>query len=101
MSVVLADLKLAPAVREFPVDVTGIFKDLQQKRSHENPTIGVLLCRSKDNEVVELALNSTLTPTLVSEYETKMIPKALLKKKLHEWSEPLEDRLATPQEETE
>lgn len=27
MSVVLADLKLAPAVREFPVDVTGIFKD--------------------------------------------------------------------------
>lgn len=64
--------------------------DRQNKRPHENPTIGVLLCKSKDDEVVEVALSRTLAPALVSEYQTKMIPKELLKQKLHEWSEMLE-----------
>lgn len=54
----------------------------QQKREHENPAIGVLLCRSKDDEVVELALSSTLSPALVSEYETKLISKELLRQKM-------------------
>jgi len=61
--------------------------DRQEKRPHENPTIGVLLCRSKDDEVVEMALSRSLSPALVAEYETKLIPKALLKQKLHEWGE--------------
>jgi predicted nuclease of restriction endonuclease-like (RecB) superfamily len=65
--------------------------DRQQKRPHEKPSIGVLLCKSKDDEVVELALSKTLAPALVSEYETKLIPKELLRRKLHEWSELLED----------
>jgi predicted nuclease of restriction endonuclease-like (RecB) superfamily len=64
--------------------------DRQKKRPHENPTIGVLLCKSKDDEVVEVALSRTLAPALVSDYQTKMIPKELLKRKLHEWSEMLE-----------
>ena len=64
--------------------------DRQKKRPHENPTIGVLLCKSKDDEVVEMALSRTMAPALVSEYQTKMIPKALLRQKLHEWSEMLE-----------
>ena len=63
--------------------------DREHKRPHEKPSIGVLLCRTKDDEVVELALNSTLSPTLVSEYETTIIPKALLREKLHEWGELL------------
>jgi predicted nuclease of restriction endonuclease-like (RecB) superfamily len=64
--------------------------DREHKRPHENPSIGVLLCKSKDEEVVELALNATLSPALVSEYETKMISRTLLKQKLHQWSEALE-----------
>ncbi|MGK5094156.1 PDDEXK nuclease domain-containing protein [Deltaproteobacteria bacterium TL4] len=60
--------------------------DRDHKRPHEKPSIGVLLCRSKDDEVVEYALNRTLSPALVAEYETKMIPKALLKQKMHEWT---------------
>ena len=64
--------------------------DRQKKRPHENPTIGVLLCKSKDDEVVEMALSRTLAPALVSEYQTKMIPKELLRQKLHEWTEMLE-----------
>ncbi len=66
--------------------------DKQEKREHENPTIGVLLCRSKDDEVVELALNSNLSPTLVAEYETKMIPKELLRQKMNEFYNILESK---------
>ncbi len=65
-----------------------------RKRPHENPSIGVLLCRSKDDEVVEFALNRTLSPALVAEYEHKLIPKALLRQKMHEWSELIEARNA-------
>jgi RecB family endonuclease NucS len=60
--------------------------DRDRKRPHENPSIGVLLCRTKDDEVVEYAMNRHLSPALVAQYETQMIPKALLRKKLHEWS---------------
>ena len=64
--------------------------DRDRKRPHENPSIGVLLCRRKDDEVVEYALSRHLSPALVAEYETKMIPKQLLQQKLHEWREILE-----------
>jgi predicted nuclease of restriction endonuclease-like (RecB) superfamily len=64
--------------------------DRDRKRSHENPSIGVLLCRRKDDEVVEYALNRNLSPALVAEYETKMIPRQILREKLHEWREMLE-----------
>jgi predicted nuclease of restriction endonuclease-like (RecB) superfamily len=60
--------------------------DRDRKRPHENPSIGVLLCRTKDNEVVEYAMSRHLSPALVAQYETQLIPKALLQQKLHEWS---------------
>jgi predicted nuclease of restriction endonuclease-like (RecB) superfamily len=60
--------------------------DRDRKRPHENPSIGVLLCRSKNDEVVEYAMSRHLSPALVAQYETKMIPKAVLQQKLHEWS---------------
>ena len=60
--------------------------DRDRKRPHENPSIGVLLCRTKDDEVVEYALNRHLSPALVAQYETKMVPKDLLQRKLHEWT---------------
>jgi predicted nuclease of restriction endonuclease-like (RecB) superfamily len=60
--------------------------DRDRKRPHENPSIGVLLCRTKDNEVVEYAMSRHLSPALVAQYETQLIPKAVLQQKLHEWS---------------
>jgi len=57
-----------------------------RKRPHENPSIGVLLCRTKDDEVEEYAMSRHLSPALVAQYETRMIPKAVLHQKLHEWS---------------
>ena len=54
------------------------------KKKHENPSVGVLLCKQKDNEVVEYALSRNLSPTMISKYKTQLIDKKLLKKKLHE-----------------
>ena len=58
--------------------------DRDIKKSHENPSVGIILCKCKDKEVVEYALSRNLSPSLVAEYKTKLIPKKLLEKKLHE-----------------
>jgi predicted nuclease of restriction endonuclease-like (RecB) superfamily len=58
--------------------------DRDVKKSHERPSIGVLLCATKDDEVVEYALARTSSPTLVAEYQTMLPPKAVLRRKLHE-----------------
>ncbi len=61
--------------------------DRDIKKEHENPSIGLLLCASKDDEVVEYALSRSLSPSLIAQYETKLPDKALLQKKLHEFLE--------------
>ena len=58
--------------------------DRDVKKSNENPSIGVLLCKDKDSEVVEYALSRSLSPTMVSEYKTQLPDKKLLQQKLHE-----------------
>jgi predicted nuclease of restriction endonuclease-like (RecB) superfamily len=63
--------------------------DRDVKKTHENPSIGVLLCRDKDDEVVEYALSRSLSPTIVAEYEIKLIPKETLRRKLNEFYELL------------
>lgn len=42
--------------------------------------MGVILCASKDDEVVEFALSRSLSPTMISEYNLKLIDKKLLLK---------------------
>lgn len=59
--------------------------DRDIRKPHENPAIGVLLCASKDDEVVEYALNRSLSPALIAEYQTRLPDKALLQAKLHEF----------------
>ncbi len=59
--------------------------DREVKKPHENPAIGVLLCASKDDEVVEYALSRSTSPALIAEYQTQLPDKALLRAKLHEF----------------
>lgn len=61
--------------------------DRDVKKANENPSVGVILCASKDDEVVEYALSRSLSPTLVSEYRLKLIDKKLLQRKLKEYVE--------------
>ena len=58
--------------------------DRDVKKSNENPSIGILLCKDKNIEVVEYALSRSLSPTMVSEYKTQLPDKKLLQQKLHE-----------------
>ena len=43
-----------------------------------------MLCKDKDNEVVEYALSRSLSPTMVAEYQLCLPDKALLQQKLHD-----------------
>ncbi|MBS1209298.1 MAG: hypothetical protein H6R19_1696 [Proteobacteria bacterium] len=58
--------------------------DRDVKKPHEQAAIGVLLCASKDDEVVEYALSRSLSPALIAEYHTQLPDKAVLQAKLHE-----------------
>jgi RecB family endonuclease NucS len=58
--------------------------DRDVKKTNENPSIGVLLCKDKDSEVVEYALSRSLSPTMVKEYTTILPDKKILQQKLHE-----------------
>ena len=65
--------------------------DREVKKKTENPSVGVILCASKDDEVVEFALSRSLSPTMVSEYTLKLIDKDLLQRKLKEYTEIAEE----------
>lgn len=66
--------------------------DRDVKMPHENPCIGILLCKGKDSEVVEYALSRNLSPTLVSQYQMALPDKKLLQAKLHELVELWENQ---------
>ena len=59
--------------------------DRDVKRSNENPSIGILLCQSADQSVVEYAMSRSLSPTMVAEYHRQLIPKEVVQKSLEEF----------------
>lgn len=52
--------------------------DRDVKRADENPSVGVLLCKSADHSMVEYALSRTMSPAMVAEYKRVMIPREVL-----------------------
>ena len=60
--------------------------DRQIKKPDENPSVGLLLCASKNDEVVEYALSRTLSPMMVAQYHLQLPDKDILRKKLQELS---------------
>ena len=65
--------------------------DRDVKKSQENPSVGVILCSSKDKDVVEYSLSKNMSQTLISEYKLKLIDKKLLETKLREISTLVEE----------
>ena len=61
--------------------------DRDIKKPNENPSVGVILCASKDDAVVEYALSRSMSPTLVSDYTLQLPDKKLLQDKLRELTE--------------
>ena len=58
--------------------------DRQKKKEHENPSVGLILCAAKNDEVVEYAMSRSMSPMLVSEYQLKLPDKKVLERKLQE-----------------
>ncbi len=73
--------------------------DRDVKKQHENPSIGILLCKGKDDEVVEYAMSRSMSPALIAEYSTHLIDKGLLRQKVHELFQLEESKLANFEEE--
>ena len=59
--------------------------DRDVKRDNENPSIGIILCPSADRSMVEYTLSRSLSPTMIAEYQRKLIPKEVMKKSLEEY----------------
>jgi predicted nuclease of restriction endonuclease-like (RecB) superfamily len=74
--------------------------DRDVRKPHEGPSIGVLLCATKDHEVVKYALSRAASPALVAEYQTRLPDKALLQAKLHEFYELAREESIPPTPET-
>lgn len=58
--------------------------DRQIKKPDENPSVGLLLCASKNDEVVEYAMSRTLSPMMVAQYQLQLPDKDVLRRKLQE-----------------
>ena len=88
-SLVAVDLKIDDFKPEYLGKIEFYLEALDRdvKKPQENPSIGILLCKGKDDEVVEYALSRSMSPTVIADYETKLIPKKLLQQKLHEFYE--------------
>lgn len=64
--------------------------DRDVKKANENPSVGIILCSTKDKDVVEYSLSKNMSQTLISEYKLKLIDKKILENKLSEMKQILE-----------
>lgn len=89
---VLFELKIEDFEPEFIGKLNFYLEALDRdvKRPHENPSIGILLCKGKEAEVVEYAMARNISPAIVADYQTKLIDKKLLADKLHQLGQILE-----------
>ena len=90
-SLVLFELKIQEFEPEFLGKLNFYLEALDRdvKRPFENNSIGILLCKGKDTEVVEYAMARNSSPSMIADYETKLIPKNVLAKKLQQLVEQL------------
>jgi predicted nuclease of restriction endonuclease-like (RecB) superfamily len=88
---VLFELKIQEFEPEFLGKLNFYLEALDRdvKRPFEKNSVGVLLCKGKDTEVVEYAMARNTSPAMIADYETKLIPKKVLANKLHQLAEQL------------
>ncbi|HRW22214.1 MAG TPA: PDDEXK nuclease domain-containing protein, partial [Bacteroidales bacterium] len=59
--------------------------DKNVKKTHEKPSLGIILCKNHDSQVVQYALNRTVSPAMIAKYQTILPNKNLLEQKLEEF----------------
>ena len=80
------ELKLGEYMPEYSGKMNLYLEALDRnvRKPNENPSVGIILCSSKDNDVVEYSLSKNMSKTLISEYKLKLIDKKILENKLKE-----------------
>lgn len=58
--------------------------DQDVKKENENPSIGILLCKEANNDIVKYALNRSMSPTMIAKYQQNLIPRDALEKSFKE-----------------
>ncbi len=88
---VLFELKIEEFKPEFLGKLNFYLEALDRdvRRPNENPSIGILLCKGKDTEVVEYSMARNTSSAMIADYETKLISKKVLADKLHQLVEQL------------
>ena len=59
--------------------------DQEERRSNENPSIGIILCKDADMEVVRYALNRSMSPTMVALYKEQLQVGGVIQRSLVEF----------------
>ena len=59
--------------------------DQEERRSNENPSIGIILCKEADMEVVRFALNRSMSPTMVALYKEQLQVGSVIQRSLVEF----------------
>ena len=59
--------------------------DQEERRSNENPSIGIILCKEADMEVVRYALNRGMSPTMVALYKEQLQVGSVIQRSLVEF----------------
>lgn len=87
------ELKLGEFKAEYLGKMNSYLEALDRnvKKDYENPSVGIILCSSKDKEVVEYSLSKNMSQTMISEYRLKLIDKKILEMKLKEMKSLLEE----------
>ena len=65
--------------------------DRDLKKPNENPSVGVILCTTKDDTIVEYALSRSMSQAMVAEYTLQLPDKKILENKLREITMLTED----------
>lgn len=59
--------------------------DQEEKRSNENPTIGIIFCKESDPEVVRYAMNRTMSPMMIMQYKEQLKVGGVIQRCLEEY----------------
>ncbi|MBO4588415.1 MAG: DUF1016 family protein [Bacteroidales bacterium] len=65
--------------------------DQEERRSNENPSIGILLCKEANMEVVRFALNRSMSPTMVAQYKEQLQVGGVIQRSLVEFCKFVEE----------
>ncbi len=60
--------------------------DQEERRSNENPTIGIILCRESDMETVRFALNRSMSPMMIMQYKEQLKVGSVIQRSIEEYS---------------